>query len=107
VVGDGGTIEHSELTYGDGIVMVGTANKPRTPYTASPKTVGGKNTQSLMLYVDDVNAHAARARAAGATITIEPADHDYGPDRWSDRSYGAVDLEGHHWWFSERIRDTK
>ena len=107
VVGDGGRIEHSELTYGDGLIMAGTAGKPGRTSTASPKSLGGKITQSLMLYVDDVDAHCARARAAGATISIEPADHDYGPDHWSDRSYGAIDPEGHHWWFSQRMRDKK
>jgi len=107
VVGDGGRIEHSELTYGDGLIMVGTAGGVRKTSTASPKSLGGKNTQSLMLYVDDVDAHCARARAAGATISVELADHDYGPDHWSDRSYGAIDSEGHHWWFSQRIREQK
>jgi uncharacterized glyoxalase superfamily protein PhnB len=31
--------------------------------------------------------------------------HDYGADYWADRSYGAVDPEGHLWWFTQRIRD--
>jgi uncharacterized glyoxalase superfamily protein PhnB len=31
--------------------------------------------------------------------------HDYGEDHWSDRSYGAVDLEGHVWWVTERLRN--
>ena len=60
-----------------------------------------------MLYVDDVDAHCSRARAAGASIFAEPEVHDYGADYWSDRSYGAVDPEGHHWWFTQRIRDPK
>jgi uncharacterized glyoxalase superfamily protein PhnB len=51
--------------------------------------------------------HCARARAAGATIFDEPSLHDYGEQYWADRSYGAVDLEGHHWWFTERVRDPK
>ena len=107
VEGEGGRIEHSELTFGDGLVMVGEASGPRRTSTASPKSLGGKNTQSLMLFVDDVDAHCARARAAGATITMEPAVHDYGDDHWADRSYGALDPEGHNWWFTERIRDKK
>lgn len=107
VEGDGGRIEHSELTFGDGLVMVGTAGGPRKASTASPRTLGGKNTQSLMLFVDDVDAHCATARAAGATITMEPAVHDYGDDHWADRSYGALDVEGHNWWFTQRVRDKK
>ena len=109
VEGDNGRIEHSELVYSDGVIMVAQAgSNPRRPamsYPTSPTTVGGANTQALMLYVDDVEAHCARARAAGATIFSEPEVHDYGPDHWSDRSYGAVDPEGHHWWFTERLRN--
>ena len=33
--------------------------------------------------------------------------HDYGEDHWADRSYGAVDPDGHHWWFTQRLRDPK
>ena len=48
---------------------------------AGPRGVGGANTQSIMLFVDGVEAHCAQARAA--------------------------DLEGHHWWFNERVRDPQ
>lgn len=108
VEGEGGRIEHSELVYGDGLVMVGTAGesptKPGAEGRKSPRSVGGANTQSLMLYVDDVEAHCARARAAGAVILTEPKTSDYGDDYWSDRSYEARDPEGHRWWFCQRIR---
>ena len=107
VEGDGGRIEHSELTYGDGLIMVGEATKDRFPYRRSPQAVGGANTQSLSLYVDDIEAHCARARAAGATIIAEPETHDYGEDHWSDRGYECSDLEGHHWWFFQRLRSPK
>ena len=111
VEGDHGRIEHSELAYGDGLIMVGQAGvNPRRPglaFPTSPRSAGGANTQTLMLYVDDVDAHCSRARAAGATIFMEPEVHDYGPDHWSDRSYGAVDPEGHHWWFTQRLRDPQ
>ena len=111
IEGDHGRIEHSELAYGDGLIMVGQAGvNPRRPgltFPTSPRSVAGANTQSLMLYVDDVEAHCARARAAGATIFAEPEVHDYGPDHWSDRSYGAVDPEGHHWWFTQRLRNPQ
>jgi uncharacterized glyoxalase superfamily protein PhnB len=61
----------------------------------------------MMVFVDDVDAHCARARELGATIVAEPKSSDYGEDYWEDRSYEAVDLEGHHWWFCQRIRDPK
>ena len=111
IEGDHGRIEHSELVYGEGVIMVGTAGpnvrRPGVTFRTSPKAVGGANTQTLMLYVDDVEAHCSRTRAAGATIFAEPEEHDYGADHWSDRSYGAVDPEGHHWWFTQRLRDPQ
>jgi uncharacterized glyoxalase superfamily protein PhnB len=106
VEGENGSIEHSELTFGDGVVMVGGA-KPRFPNRRSPRAVGGGNTQNLAVYVDDVVAHCARARAAGAKVVSEPSTVDYGEEYWEDRSYEAEDLEGHHWWFMQRLRSPK
>ena len=106
VEGDAGRVEHSELTYGEAVVMVGDERRGTRwgVDMSSPLSVGGANTQGLMLYVDDVDAHCARARAAGARIVDEPSVHDYGDDYWADRSYGALDPEGHMWWFSQRLR---
>jgi uncharacterized glyoxalase superfamily protein PhnB len=108
IEGDNGRIEHSELTYGEGLIMVGeervgAASRWGTDMK-SPLSVAGANTQGLMVFVDDVDAHCAHARAAGAKIVDEPTVHDYGEDYWSDRSYGAVDPEGHMWWFTQRLR---
>jgi uncharacterized glyoxalase superfamily protein PhnB len=104
VEGDGGRIEHSELVYGDGLIMVGGVEKhDKMPYARSPGLVGGANTQNMMVYVDDVEAHSARARAAGAVIATELAVSDYGPEYWVDRSYSCRDLGGHHWWFCQRL----
>ena len=107
VEGEGGRIEHSELTFGDGLIMVGeelhgAARRFETD-RFSPLNAHC-NTQNLMIFVDDVDAHCAHARAAGARIVAEPELHDYGDDYWADRSYGAVDPEGHLWWFTQRIR---
>jgi uncharacterized glyoxalase superfamily protein PhnB len=111
VEGDGGEIVHSELTYGEGLIMVGgESNDERTKRWGikmrSPLTVDG-NTQGMMVFVDDCDAHCAHARKAGAKIIDEPAVHDYGEDYWADRSYGAVDPEGHMWWFTQRVRNPK
>ena len=107
VEGEGGRIEHSELTLADGLIMVGEelSGEARRFHTDrwSPLSAGC-NTQNLMVYVDDVDAHCARARAAGARVVAEPELHDYGVDYWADRSYGAIDPEGHLWWFTQRIR---
>jgi len=110
VVAEDGRIEHSELMFGDGLIMVAqesTTNdqRPWKRRMRSPGSVGDANTQSLMLFVDDVEAHCARARSRGARIVEEPATHDYGADYWSDRSYGALDPEGHLWWVTQRLRD--
>jgi uncharacterized glyoxalase superfamily protein PhnB len=102
VEGDGGRVEHSELTFGEGLIMVGATQK--ADYRRSPKAIGSANTQCLMIYVDDVEAHCARARAAGATILREPETHDYGSDYWSDRGYECADPEGHRFWFMQRLR---
>src|SRR5690349_2997414 len=111
VEGEGGRIEHSELTYGDGLIMVGTAGPGdsvkeqwRQQY-ASPSELNGKSTQGLAVFVDDADAHCARARAAGAKIFREPKTDDYGEDYWADRTYGALDPEGHHWFFMQRVRN--
>ena len=99
-------VVHSELTYGDAVVMVAgmTPAHGDDPIRATPSSVDGKNTQSLFLYVDDVEAHYARAKAAGARIERELEVNDYGPAYWTDKTYGCVDPEGHRWWFSERLR---
>ena len=111
VEGDSGRIEHSELMYGEGVIMVGEERFGAASRWGvdlkSPQSLAGANTQGLMLYVDDVDAHCAHARAAGATIVDEPAMHDYGEDYWADKSYGALDPEGHFWWFTERVRDPR
>ena len=108
VEGEAGTIVHAELTYGEGLVMVGStgmAKRPSDLLAKSPRSVGGINTQRLCVMVDDADAHCAHARARGATIVIEPSTTDYGDDYWADRTYQAVDLEGHHWWFMQRVRE--
>ena len=106
VEGEDGTIHHSELCFAEAVIMVsGTGGKEawQTLYR-SPQATGGWITQASALFVDDVDAHHARALAAGARIVRAPITNDYGADYWVDRSYGALDLEGHLWWFMQRLR---
>jgi len=103
VEGEGGRIEHSELVLGGGLIMVG-GEKGKFGYAKPPAQVGGANTQNLMVFVDDVDAHCERARAAGAVITMEPKNSDYGDDYWVDRTYQCRDIGGHHWWFVQRLK---
>lgn len=109
VDGEDGSVMHSQLTFGGALIMVGEGGSNRTPKFGitmrSPKHLGGANSQGVMLYIDDVDTHCTRARTAGATIVAEPELHDYGPDYWADRSYGALDLDGHLWWFTQRVRN--
>jgi uncharacterized glyoxalase superfamily protein PhnB len=108
VEGDAGRVVHSELTYGDGVIMVGGEEfGPAARWNVdrrSPASIGGCNTQGLMVYVDDIEAHCGRARAKGAKVVDEISLHDYGDDYWADKSYGALDPEGHLWWFTQRLR---
>ncbi|MEO6952786.1 MAG: VOC family protein [Polyangia bacterium] len=108
IEGDAGQVMHSELTYGEGLIMVSGKKdnhaEGKYPFFASPRDVGGKNTQNMMVYVDDIEAHHACAVAGGAKVIDPISLHDYGEAYWADRSYGCSDYEGHHWWFTQRIR---
>jgi uncharacterized glyoxalase superfamily protein PhnB len=108
IEGDGGSIVHSELEFGpDALIMVAgeeSRSRPEATHQRSPASLGGMNTQSIMLFVDNADEHCAHAREHGATVSYEPKTSDYGEEYWSDRSYEAVDLEGHRWWFVQRLR---
>ena len=92
-----GKLGHSEMRFGDSILGVGSE---WADFVASPASVGGKNTQMIHVHVpDDIDAHCARAAAAGATIVQEPTDQFYG-----DRTYRARDPEGHVWTFGQTVR---
>jgi len=93
--GPSGDVVHAEMALEDGLVMMGS---PGGDFR-NPKRLG-QVTSSLYVYVDDVDAHCARARDAGAEIIEEPGDQPYG-----DRRYGARDPEGHHGYFASRIAD--
>jgi uncharacterized glyoxalase superfamily protein PhnB len=82
---DDGTVAHSELRFGSGMVMIGTR-----------KDGDRFETGRAVLYgiVDDPDAHHDRAKAAGATIVMGLTDQDYG-----SREYAAEDPEGNIWSF--------
>jgi uncharacterized glyoxalase superfamily protein PhnB len=98
--GEGGRVEHSELVFGDAVVMVGSGGPERG---ISPTQAGG-HTGALFLYVDDADAHCARAQAAGATVVRELKTTDYGEGYWADRGYSCLDPQGHYWHFAHRVR---
>ena len=89
-----GNLAHSEMRFGNAVVMVG--NEWSADHK-SPKSLGGKNTQTVHVQLaagEDIDAHCERARAAGADILQQPQTQFYG-----DRTYRARDPEGHIWTF--------
>jgi uncharacterized glyoxalase superfamily protein PhnB len=92
---DDGRVVHGEVRGRDSVIWlhaVSPAQELASPRT-SPQASGG-----IVAHVDDVDAHFAHARAAGAMIDSEPIDQEYG-----QREYGARDPEGHLWWFATPI----
>lgn len=94
-----GAVVHGDLEVADSLVMVGLASE--SPSRGTPRSLGGKVSQRLYIFVDDVEAHYERARNAGAKITSELAEQFYG-----DRVYECMDPEGHRWKFAQHIRDV-
>ena len=93
---DGG-IMHAEIMIGNSPVMI-TDESPKFPQMRSPQSMGGSPI-SLFLYVEDVDALAAQAVAAGATMTWPMED---GPD--GDRRCGVEDPFGVTWWIASQTR---
>ncbi len=91
-----GNIAHSEMRFGNSVVMVG--NEWSADHK-SPRSIGGKNTQTVHIQVEtDIDAHCERARAAGAEIIMEPQTQFYG-----DRTYRCRDPEGHIWTVAQTV----
>lgn len=96
VYADGDTVHHAQLVFGNGMVMLGSADTASEwgRRIAQPGDIGGLETQSPCVVVADIDAHYARAVAAGAELVQDIADQDYG-----GRGYSCRDPEGHLWWF--------
>ena len=94
VPGDGGRIAHAQLAYGRGMIMLGSAGDDEWGRLVKPVADVGTPTGAAYVVVTDVDAHYARARAAGAEIVRPLADTPYG-----SREYAARDPEGQVWSF--------
>ncbi len=70
------------------------------PGSGSPAQLGSE-TQSLTVFVEDVEAHFERAKSAAAKIVEQLHETPYG-----ELQYGVEDLDGHHWLFSRHARDV-
>ncbi|WP_228022490.1 VOC family protein [Streptomyces acidicola] len=87
--GEDGMVLHAELTYGDGVVMLGSKGRGGVFDAAM-----GDGPAGVYVTVEDPDAHVERARQAGVEILREPTDQDYG-----SRDYMARDAEGNVWTF--------
>jgi uncharacterized glyoxalase superfamily protein PhnB len=101
-----GSIGHAEMQVGDGglIMLAEPAPSYQGPALHAESCEAARAWLSVPyiidgvhVTVDDVDAHFAQARDAGATILSEPEDSGYG------RAYRAADLEGHRWMFQQRV----
>lgn len=96
--GEDGVISHAAMrisSEGD-VFMMGCPG----PKYKNPKQLAGVTTL-MYITVDNVDKHFARAKKAGAKILNKLEDTFYG-----DRRYGALDPEGHQWYFAQHIRDV-
>ena len=94
--GSSGSIIVAEIRIGDCYIMIGPSGSHSI---LSPSTLGSSS-ESIMVYVDDIDLHFERARDNGAEIVAVPTDQ-----YWGDRRYEAKDIEGHLWFFHERTKD--
>lgn len=97
VPNDDGTIAHVQLSFGNGMIMLGSVLEVETEFgrlITQPDEIGGAETQSAYVVVSDADEIYTRAKAAGAEIVIEIKDEDYG-----GRGFSCRDLEGHLWSF--------
>ena len=102
-----GKVSHVELRLGDGAIMLGSPPGYVNPLRLRETEAGRAWNETpfvidgVHVYVEDVDAHFAHARDAGATILSELEDQPFG-----DRQYRAEDLEGHRWMFATHVRDV-
>jgi uncharacterized glyoxalase superfamily protein PhnB len=93
----GDPVSGIQMHLGDAVIML---HGPREG-SESPATIGFR-TQSLTIFVEDVDAHYARSRQVGAVIWEELHETIYG-----ERQYGVKDLDNHRWLFSQHARDVR
>jgi uncharacterized glyoxalase superfamily protein PhnB len=99
--GPDGKTEHAQLAFGSAVVMLGGTENPRALRPVKSPKKAGVLTGAVYVFVEDVDAHCASARRAGAEVLLEPADMF-----WGDRIYCAIDPEGQFWTFATPFRDS-
>lgn len=92
---DDGGIAHAQLSYGPGMIMLGSVRDDGFgQHLLHPDQTQGRETQCACVIVEDCRAHYAQAKAAGARIVDDYEEKDYG-----GAGYSCRDVEGHLWWF--------
>ncbi len=95
----------AQLVAGDGIVMVGEARHGQSPGWNDDATLAPPPDRRygviVVVHIDDIDAHCARAKQHGARIVHSPQTYPFG-----ERQYTAEDLAGHRWGFSQSVADT-
>jgi uncharacterized glyoxalase superfamily protein PhnB len=95
VPNEDGTIAHAQLSFGNGMIMLGSVlDNAFGRLIKQPDEIGGAETQTAYVIVSDADLIYERAKAAGAEIVAEIEDEDYG-----GRGFSCRDLEGHIWNF--------
>ncbi|WP_435242788.1 VOC family protein [Streptomyces cucumeris] len=92
-----GVVQHAELAYGNGVVMLGSAGRGGV----FARAMADAGPTGVYVAVDDVDAHHRRAAAYGVEILMPPTDQDYGA-----RDYLARDPEGNVWSFGSYVPAT-
>jgi uncharacterized glyoxalase superfamily protein PhnB len=93
-MGEGDTVAHAQLTYGGGMIMLGSVDNggEYSKLMVQPDEIGLRETKGIYLVVPDADAVYAAAKAAGAEMVLDIRDMDYG-----GRGFTCRDLEGHLW----------
>ena len=97
VPGENNTIIHAQLSFGNGMIMLGSARAIDSEYgqlIKQPDEIGGAQTQTICVVVDNADTVYQRVKTAGTEIVMDIKDEDYG-----GRSFTCRDLEGHVWTF--------
>jgi uncharacterized glyoxalase superfamily protein PhnB len=95
---DNTTVMHAQLTFGNGMIMLGSVppegddTNPYSKLMVQPDEIGLRETKTTSLIVNDADAVYATAKAAGAVIVFDIADKPYG-----GRAFTCRDPEGYLW----------
>ncbi len=104
MLGEGGRLSHGEMQAGDGVIMLATPS----PHYQGPKHHREECDAArlwsevpyiidgVLVYVDDIDEHFRRAKAAGATV-LSPVEEGQ-----EGKRYRAEDVEGHRWMFMQK-----